>query len=131
MVLKPKVAGSPPAGCTISLPRKIGHAAFAKLPSGIYEGRMPNDPKPSNVKLQVKYEDMTARYANQIVLTTGQEEVYLDFSSGIIPDQGSGVSVLPIHTRIAMPHSALKRFHDMLTQLFARAQEAKPAIAKP
>jgi hypothetical protein len=88
---------------------------------------MPNDPKSSQVKIQVKYEDMTARYANQIVLTTGQEEVYLDFSSGIIPDQAGGTSVLPIHTRIAMPHSALKRFHQMLTQLFSKAQEAKSA----
>lgn len=86
---------------------------------------MPDEPKTNPVKLQVKYEDMTARYANQIVLTTGQEEVFLDFSSGIIPDQGSGVSVLPIHTRIAMPHSALKRFHQMLSQLFAKAQEQK------
>ena len=95
---------------------------------------MPNDPKSQKVNIQVKYEDMTARYANQIVLTTGQEEVYLDFSSGIIPDQGGGVSVLPIHTRIAMPHSALKRFHQMLTQLFNQANEAKPAAtpaAKP
>ena len=95
---------------------------------------MPNDPKSQKVNIQVKYEDMTARYANQIVLTTGQEEVYLDFSSGIIPDQGGGVSVLPIHTRIAMPHGALKRFHQMLTQLFNKTQEAKPAAtpaAKP
>ena len=124
--------GSTPAGCTtFSAAWKIGHAAFAKPSRGIYKGRMPTEPKPANVKLQVKYEDMTARYANQIVLTTGQEEVYLDFSSGIIPDQGGGVSVLPIHTRIAMPHSALKRFHDMLTQLFARAQETKASAAKP
>ena len=78
---------------------------------------MPDEPKSQQVKLQVKYEDMTARYANQIVLTTGQEEVFLDFSSGVIPDQGAGVSVLPIHTRIAMPHGALKRLHQMLTQI--------------
>ena len=91
---------------------------------------MPDAPKPQQVKLQVKYEDMTARYANQIVLTAGQEEVFLDFSSGIIPDQGNGVSVLPIHTRIAMPHSALKRFHQMLTQLVAKseAQAAAPPV---
>lgn len=94
---------------------------------------MPNDPKPQQVKLQVKYEDTTARYANQIVLTTGQEEVYLDFSSGIIPDQGGGMSVLPIHTRIAMPHSALKRFHQMLTQLVAKSEgqaAASPIVSK-
>ena len=105
------------------------HAAFAKSPSGIYEVPMPDEPKPQQVKLQVKYEDMTARYANQIVLTTGPEEVFLDFSSGVIPDQAGGVSVLPIHTRIAMPHSALKRFHQMLTQLFNQAQEQKPAAS--
>lgn len=75
-----------------------------------------------------------ARYANQIVLTTGQEEVYLDFSSGVIPDQGGGSNVLPIHTRIAMPHGALRRFHQMLTQVLNKAQGAKPAggpAAKP
>ncbi|MEQ1854408.1 MAG: DUF3467 domain-containing protein [Chthoniobacteraceae bacterium] len=90
---------------------------------------MPDESKPQQVKLQVKYEDMTARYANQIVLTTGQEEVFLDFSSGVVADQGAGVNVLPIHTRIAMPHSALKRFHQMLTQLFNQALEQKPAAA--
>ena len=88
---------------------------------------MPNEPKPSQTQLQVKYEDMTARYANQIVLTTGQEEVYLDFSSGIIPDHGAGVAVLPIHTRIAMPHGALKRFHQMLTQLLSQSEKSKAA----
>ena len=94
---------------------------------------MPDDPKPKQVKLQVKYEDTTARYANQIVLTTGQEEVFLDFSSGIIPDQGNGVSVLPIHTRIAMPHAALKRFHQMLTQLVAKYEaqaSAAPVVSR-
>lgn len=129
-VSEPGGCGSPPPAASIFTVLKFGHAAFAKLPRGLYEGWMPNDPKTNNVKLQVKYEDMTARYANQIVLTTGQEEVFLDFSSGIIPDQGNSVSILPIHTRIAMPHSALKRFHDMLTQLFARAQETKPAVTK-
>jgi len=92
---------------------------------------MPNEPKPNPVKIQVKYEDMTARYANQIVLTTGQEEVFLDFSSGIIPDQAGGTSVMPIHTRIAMTPNALRRFHHMLTQLYAKAQEQQPAAAAP
>jgi hypothetical protein len=89
---------------------------------------MPDEPKPQPVKLQVKYEDMAARYANQVVLTTGQEEVFLDFSSGVVPDQ-SGSGVLPIHTRIAMPHSALKRFHQMLTQLFNQPPEQRSAAS--
>lgn len=107
----------------------ILHAAFAKPRRAIYEVPMPDEPKPQQVRLQVKYEDMTARYANQIVLTAGQEEVFLDFSSGVIPDQGGGVSVLPIHTRIAMPHGALQRFHQMLTKLVNKSQETGPAGA--
>ena len=92
---------------------------------------MPNETKPNQVKIQVKYEDMTARYANQIVLTTGQEEVFLDFSSGVVPDQAGGVSVLPIHTRIAMPHGALRRFHQMLTQVLSKNADQKAIPAVP
>jgi hypothetical protein len=83
---------------------------------------MANEPAPKQVKIQVKYEDMTARYANQVVLTTGQEEIFLDFSSGLIPDQGSGASTLPIHTRIAMTASGVKRLYQVLGQLIAKAQ---------
>ncbi len=89
---------------------------------------MANEPKPKQQQLQVKYEDMTARYANQVVLTTGKEEVFLDFSSGIIPDQGSGVSVLPIHTRIAMTAGGVRRLYQVLGQLFAKKElPAAPA----
>ena len=78
------------------------------------------------MQIQVKYEDMTARYANQVVLTTGQEEVFLDFSSGLLPDQGTGVSVLPIHTRIAMSANSLRRLHQTIGQLLTKAQQAQP-----
>jgi hypothetical protein len=87
---------------------------------------MANDPASKQVKIQVKYEDMTARYANQVVLTTGQEEIFLDFSSGLVPDQGSGVSTLPIHTRIAMTAGGIKRLYQVLGQLINKAQAAQP-----
>ena len=51
-------------------------------------------PQQQQIPLQVKYEDMTARYANHVLLNTGQEELYLDFSSGIVTDRGAGVSVV-------------------------------------
>lgn len=94
---------------------------------------MANDPNQKQMKIQVKYEDMTARYANQVVLTSGQEELFLDFSSGLIPDQGSGTSTLPIHTRIAMSAGGARRLHQVLTQYFQKAQEAQAAAkdAKP
>jgi hypothetical protein len=87
---------------------------------------MANDPKQKQMQIQVKYEDMTARYANQVVLTTGQEEVFLDFSSGLLPDQGTGVSILPIHTRIAMTPTGLRRLYQTIGQLFAKAQQPQP-----
>src|SRR5262245_25339249 len=91
---------------------------------------MANEPKPQQqqMKIQVKYEDMTARYANQVVLTTGQEEIFLDFSSGLLPDQGTGVSTLPIHTRIAMSAGGVRRLYQVLGQLFAKAQQPKPGV---
>ena len=87
---------------------------------------MPNEPDQKQVKIQVIYEDLTARYANQVILSTGQEEVYLDFSSGIIPDQGSGMSTLPIHTRIAMSAGGVRRLYNVLGQLFAKQQQPAP-----
>ena len=89
---------------------------------------MANQPDKKQTKIQVKYEDLTARYANQVVLTTGQEEVYLDFSSGIIPDQGQGFATLPIHTRIAMTGGGLRRLYQVLGQLLAKADEPKPGV---
>ena len=85
---------------------------------------MANESDKQQMKIQVKYEDLTARYANQVILSTGQEEVYLDFSSGIIPDQGSGVSTLPIHTRIAMTGGGIRRLYNVLGQLLAKQQPA-------
>ena len=87
---------------------------------------MANEPAPKQVKIQVKYEDMTARYASQVALAVGQEEIFLDFSSGLIPDQGSGVSTLPIHTRIAMTANGLRRLYQAIGQLLAKAQQPKP-----
>ena len=89
---------------------------------------MANQPDKKQTKIQVKYEDLTARYANQVVLTTGQEEVYLDFSSGIIPDQGQGFATLPIHTRIAMTGGGLRRLYQVLGQLLSKADEPKPGV---
>jgi hypothetical protein len=88
---------------------------------------MAEESKQQQMKIQVKYEDMTARYASQVVLTSGQEELFLDFSSGLIPDQGSGASTLPIHTRIAMSAGGARRLHQVLTQYFQKAQKAQEA----
>jgi len=65
--------------------------------------------------IQVRYEDHTARYANHVLVSVGAEEVYLDFTSGVVPDR-PGASSMPIHTRIAMTPSGIVRLAQLLTQ---------------
>jgi hypothetical protein len=65
--------------------------------------------------IQVKYEDFTARYSNHVLVSMGAEEVYLDFTSGVVPDR-PGASVMPIHTRIVMTPSGIVRLTQLLTQ---------------
>jgi hypothetical protein len=75
----------------------------------------PESPAPQqNVTIQVRYDDMTARYANHVLVNTGNEEVYLDFTSGVVSQPGGGV--MPIHTRIAMTPSGVVRLAQLLTQ---------------
>jgi hypothetical protein len=85
---------------------------------------MATENQPSQVKIQVKYEDLTARYASQVLVNTGQEEVFLDFSSGMLPDP-SGGSVMPVHTRIVMTAGGVRRFHQVLSQLVSKLEEKK------
>ena len=71
--------------------------------------------------LQVRYDDLTARYSNHVLVSVGAEEVYLDFTSGIVADR-PGVSLLPIHTRIAMTPSGVVRLTQLLSQTIQNFQ---------
>src|SRR6187402_154627 len=81
---------------------------------------MSNQPSNQQV-LQVKYDDLTARYANHVLVSVGAEEVYLDFTSGIVADR-PGVSLLPIHTRITMTPSGVVRLAQLLSQTIQNFQ---------
>jgi len=72
-------------------------------------------PQAPQQNLQIRYENFTARYANHALVSVGAEEVYLDFTSGIVADR-PGVSVMPIHTRIAMTPSGVVRLAQLLAQ---------------
>ena len=76
---------------------------------------MSNETPAPQQSLQLKYENFTARYANHALVSVGAEEVYLDFTSGIVADR-PGVSVMPIHTRIAMTPSGVVRLAQLLAQ---------------
>ena len=75
---------------------------------------MSNQPSNQQV-LQVRYDDLKASYANHVLVSVGAEEVYLDFTSGIVADR-PGVSLLPIHTRISMTPSGVVRLAQLLAQ---------------
>lgn len=83
-------------------------------------------------KLRIKYEEFSARYANQTILSGSVDEVFLDFSSGPVPDAATGESLVPIHTRIAMSHSGARRLLAALQQTLKRieASGVKAATAQ-
>lgn len=73
-------------------------------------------------KLRIKYEEYSARYANQTILSGSSDEVFLDFSSGPVPDAATGESLVPIHTRIAMSHAGARRLLAALQQTLKRIE---------
>src|SRR5215207_967193 len=81
---------------------------------------MSNQPSNHQV-LQVRYDDLKAAYANHVLVSVGAEEVYLDFTSGIVADR-PGVSLLPIHTRITMTPSGVVRLAQLLSQTIQNFQ---------
>ena len=85
-----------------------------------------NNTNGSTQKLKVKYEVTSAQYANQFLVNTTAEELFLDLSSGTVTDPSSGDSVVPIHTRIAMSYNGARRLAQILEQAVKR-QEASQA----
>jgi len=77
-------------------------------------------------KLKVKYEQTTAQYANQFLVNTTNEEVFLDLSSGAVTDPSSGEAIIPIHSRIAMSYAGARRLSQILAQAVQRKEQAKP-----
>lgn len=82
----------------------------------------PNQPQQQQLPLQIRYEELTTRYANQVLVNTTAEECYLDFSGGVIFDRGASGAVLPIHTRVAMTPNGLLRLYQALGQALKNYQ---------
>ena len=74
--------------------------------------------------LQVRYENTSATYANQIVVNANREDLILNFSSGAIHDPGSGEAVLPIHSRIALTWNGAARLRALIDQAMQSQQQA-------
>jgi hypothetical protein len=67
-------------------------------------------------QLQLRYEQTTALYASQFVISSTGDEVIINFSSGNIVEPGSGESYLPVHTRIALTSSGARKLATLINQ---------------
>ncbi len=85
----------------------------------------------SKQKLKIKYEETSAHYANQFLVNTTNEELFLDLSSGSITDPNTGEAIVPIHSRIAMSYSGARRLANILTQAVQRHEATQASSSKP
>jgi hypothetical protein len=90
----------------------------------------PQAPPQQTHTIQVKYNDLTARYANHVLVNVGAEEVYLDFTSGVVAER-PGSSVMPVHTRIAMTPAGVVRLAQLLNQTVQNFQVVQVPPAQP
>lgn len=72
-------------------------------------------------RVDVRYDQSTVTFANQFLVTAGQDEMVLDLSSGVIQSQGS--DVLPIHTRLALSYETAQRLVSVLQQVVAARRD--------
>lgn len=73
-------------------------------------------PGQQEMSIKLKYDMTHALYANQFVMNQAADELFVDFSSGPIPDPTSGQTLIPVHTRLAMSFASAKRLAKLLTQ---------------
>jgi hypothetical protein len=74
---------------------------------------------------QLRYEQTTALYASQFVITANSEEVIISFSSGLLPGTTTGETVLPIHTRIALSANSARKLASLINQALTASQNAQ------
>ena len=80
---------------------------------------------PETTKLKIRYESMTAQYAAQVILNATQEEMFFDFSSGVVPDPETGGACVSVHTRIAMSPAGAKRLYELLGKSLGVRDDSK------
>jgi Protein of unknown function (DUF3467) len=76
------------------------------------------------VTLRVNYDSSEALFASQALVQATAEEVFLDFSSGVVNDAKDS-RVMRIHTRIAMTHAGATRLLNALLRTLRPDSNAK------
>ncbi len=76
--------------------------------------------------ITVRYLQTFATHSTHFVVSASDEQLVLDCSSGLISENEG--EVLPIHTRLALPWSAVERLADLLQQARARHAAHQSAV---
>jgi hypothetical protein len=79
--------------------------------------------------VNLHYANQSVLYSTQFIASMGDEEVILDCGS-IVTAAGNDQPSLPIHTRLALPWSAVERLHGLLGELI-QSRAANPPSANP
>jgi hypothetical protein len=87
----------------------------------------------SDNNLQLQYANQSMHYTTQFIASMTGEEVVLDCGSVLVAGAQAGQQQLPIHTRMALPWTAVHRLHRLLGQLIeshdSATQGRQPARA--
>jgi hypothetical protein len=84
----------------------------------------------ATTEIAVRYDKTEITYTTEFLASPGREELVLDFSSGLIAEtQNDQVKSLPIHTRLALPWSAVERLTEVLNQVVERRKQLAGASA--
>jgi len=75
----------------------------------------PADPQP---QYHLKYETMTAVFADHVILNGTNGGVVLDFASSIVNDPETGQATIPVHTRVAMTLHGAAQLQQLLANAF-------------
>jgi hypothetical protein len=78
--------------------------------------------QPQQQRFHIKYETMTAVFADHVVLNGTNGGLLLDFASSIVADPVTGESTIPVHTRVAMTLNGAAQLHRMLSGVFNRPE---------
>lgn len=84
----------------------------------------------SDSNLHLQYASQSMHYTTQFIASISAEEVILDCGSVVVSANETGQKHLPIHTRMALPWSAVKRMHRLLGELI-QSQETASGVQDP
>ena len=89
-----------------------------------------NNDVPKN-EIAIRYDDATVSLTTQFLLSGDPEQLLLDCSSGPIPGAVQGEQLMPIHSRHAMPWSAVRRLSDSLRQMLEQHDRDAAKVGTP